>query len=622
VGGGISGLTTALQLAARGYNVTLYEKKEVLGGNLSSEPKEDVPGANPSSEPKKNVLGGTPSSEPKKNVLGGTPSSEPKKNVLGGNQSSEKSSEKKNRVYDVYPHMFSDWYDNFWTLFEKDLGLSREAHFEPRYGLKLLHKGAKSYLSLKNPKSIGAIWDNLRSGVVPLPDLFLWGYSMLDLASQRFDENRPLGRYSVNGFLNTRPYATDQMAQLHDFTLMEIWSAHGYEISAADYKNFVKHAFALGRSTPFAWMLKGSLQKKLIEPITQKLKSLGCKIKRGCAVKLIQLKGDQIEIRLAEGSQRAEDSSRSFSFDYVVLATPPDVLGQLAMSGKPGRRLVDRVPWLGEIRRLRAEPIPVLYLYLKRKLPDIPKEQIGLSFSGYDLTAMDLSQLWTDDPDMQEGTVFVVAASNFYALPSEEKEKEEALNGFAMIKRFHQYISGFDPGTYWGDPNSDVNWDKSHFRHNRENQLFINEVSSGQLEPRTAYEALPRVAFAGDFIQNEVSMATIEGAVISGLQAANAIREQAPRGVDIEITPHTVYGDATLLAAKLALTANAYWAKWFSVAYEAMPHLARGDFVEGAVKPATTMLSLPYAYVGELYRTARALWESLLLDRDEDPDEH
>src|SRR6185295_7556613 len=37
VGGGMAGLTAALRLVERGYNVTLYEaKKSALGGNVSS----------------------------------------------------------------------------------------------------------------------------------------------------------------------------------------------------------------------------------------------------------------------------------------------------------------------------------------------------------------------------------------------------------------------------------------------------------------------------------------------------------------------------------------------------------------------------------------------------------
>ena len=35
VGAGISGLTSALRLAQRGYNVTIFEEKPEIGGNLA-----------------------------------------------------------------------------------------------------------------------------------------------------------------------------------------------------------------------------------------------------------------------------------------------------------------------------------------------------------------------------------------------------------------------------------------------------------------------------------------------------------------------------------------------------------------------------------------------------------
>ena len=70
VGGGISGLTSALRLAQRGYNVTIFEEKEQIGGNLA-----------------------------------GLES--------GGNH------------YDVYPHMYGEWYHNFWNMVEGDLGRHR-----------------------------------------------------------------------------------------------------------------------------------------------------------------------------------------------------------------------------------------------------------------------------------------------------------------------------------------------------------------------------------------------------------------------------------------------------------------------------------------------------------------
>ena len=58
IGGGIAGITAAIKLKDKGYHVTLFEKAEFLGGNLSS-------------------------------------------NSLDQN----------NKPFEVYPHIFGDWYE-------------------------------------------------------------------------------------------------------------------------------------------------------------------------------------------------------------------------------------------------------------------------------------------------------------------------------------------------------------------------------------------------------------------------------------------------------------------------------------------------------------------------------
>lgn len=562
VGSGIAGLTAALRLSQRGYQVTVYEAKNVLGGNLAAE--------------------------------------------------------KVNGVYhDVYPHMFCDWYDNFWNIFENDLGRKREAHFEARYGIKMLLKGSMKYLDLRSPNTLRAVLANMRSGVLPVPDFFLWAFSMLDLASQPFQRREFLSQYSVNGFLRSRSYATDPIAMLHDLVLMEIWSVHGVQTSAHAYKDFVKHTFGVPRSAPFAWMLKGNLYEKLIGPLEQELRDRGCRIETGRRVDAVSLEGG-VEIELA-GGEKPET-------DYVILAVPAEELGRLVTKGVPGQRIVDQVPYLSEVRRLRAEPIPVLDLYFKRKLIDIPKEHVGLSWSGYSLTFFDISQLWVGDPNMRDRTVLVLAASDAYALPSQCPQE----NAHLMIKRLHEYLPVFKPGKHWGDPMSDILWEKSHCRSNLTNQLFINEVGSGGWRPQASYAALPYVFFAGDAVPTEVSMATIEAAVRSGLNAARALWEREQKGAPIELIESDVPNDGAFLAWKLALTPYAYWAKWWSTAFTAVPQLAKGDLVRGLASPAATMLSLPhayvgewwqtatrlsYAYVGECWQTASRLWARCLRDR-------
>ncbi|MDJ0851744.1 MAG: FAD-dependent oxidoreductase [Myxococcota bacterium] len=559
VGGGIAGLTAALRLQERGYTVTVLEQSDVLGGNLSSSKEGGV-------------------------------------------------------YHDVYPHMFPDWYKNFWRLFEKDLGFSRSDHFEPRDGVKLLRRDG-CYLDMRSASTLPDMVANLRCGIEPLPDMFLYGYSMVDLAAQPFQRGRFLSRYSVTGFLNSRAYATEKTAELYDFVLMNIWSVHGDQTAAGAYKDFVEHTLSFTKPMPFAWLLKGSLEEKLIRPLREHLERLGCTIKTRRRVTEVRVDPGSVELaidRLGDDSTTV-DSKHDITFDYAVLAVTPKVLGELIVNGEKGRRIVDRVPSLASVRRLRAEPIPVLDLYLKTKLPGIPKENVGLSWSDYNLTFLDLSQLWTNDPNMQDRTVLVLAASDAYALPPDAEEA-----GFAMIQRLHEYLPSFDPGEHWGDEKSGICWKKTLFRSNEDNKLFINQVGSGPWRPWSSYAALPEVVFAGDFVVTDVSMATVEAAVLSGLQAAEALWWKRRLGPPVPVEKLDAPTRSQLLALKLALTPSAYWAKWWSTFFEAVPYLEEGDLRRGLLSPALTMLSLPASYTREWLLTSQALFESLLGDPPND----
>jgi protoporphyrinogen oxidase len=548
VGSGIAGLTTALELAKRGYQVCVYEREETIGGNLSSQQIRGV-------------------------------------------------------YHDVYPHMFPSWYANFWRLVESDLGLSREGNFEKRSGAKALRKGDRDYIDLPNPTTLEAAWKTMTSGFVPMPDMFIYGYAMIDLAAQRFQADRLLNRYSLNGFLHSRAYATERAAEMLDLAVMEIWSIHGDLTSAAAYKDFVQRALALGTSLPFAWVLKGSLWERLIRPLVRKLAEYGCQIRTGHRVDTINVENAGVRLEI----QTPGLESEHVWADYLVLAVEPTALGSLIQTGKDGYRLVDRLPDLSEVRRLRSEPIAVVDLYFKHELPNIPSEHVGLAGSKMALSFFQISGLWENDPKLRGRTALVLAASDFYALPLRNSLED----GHRMIEVFHEYLPIFKPGAYWGDPASDIDWEMSHFRPNLNNKLFINQVGSGEWSPNASYQALPNVFFAGDFCRNAVAMATVEGAVLSGLEAARALWSSHPKGPPVEILSHESRDERWLLATKLALSPTAYWAKWLSIAYDTVEPVSRGDL---SVLPdaMVEMLSLPYAFGEEVLHTAYALANSLL----------
>jgi hypothetical protein len=556
VGGGLAGLSAALRLAQRGFAVEIYEAKHTLGGNLAAIEVNGV-------------------------------------------------------FHDVYPHMFCNWYANFWEVFGEIKGPNafeaRKNNFDPRDGVKLQDPHSTDYLELQNGTTVSSILANLNSGVESFPDMFLVGFSMLDLAATPFQRTGAdlLERLDVNGFIYSRGYSTEKVAALQNYILMVIWSIQSNVTAAASYQDFIKHSMAFPHQSPFCWMLEGSLYERVIEPFENKLWSLGCGINKGHLVSNVALDKTGAPILTVVDEMRSitpgecegdagEPIIKEIRPDYVVMATPGPVLATLAMAGTPGERLVDAVPTLSELRRFRGEAIPVVDIYFKRKLKDVPKEQVALKQSDADLTFLDISQLWTGYSKLEGVTALVVAASNSYALTSDD----DKVAGFQIIQKLHDdYLPSFNPGKSWGDPDSDIDWEKTLYRSNEENRLFVNDVGSWQWRPVASYPALKRVFIAGDFCQTDVDMATVEAAIQSGVAAAAALQaydgsgRDALRGDPIVPARHEIYSDAVFLAIKLALLPFAYAATAWAALVDEAPLIARTGADPKAAATAPTSVA-------------------------------
>ncbi len=511
LGGGLAGLSAAMRLSMAGFDVTLYELRDTLGGNASSSRASD------------------------------------------------------GIEHDVYPHMFCDWYVNFWDLFENDLGLNRQENFDPRPGVKMLRKGETDYVELLNATSIESVLFNLKSGAMSPAETFLLGFSEIDLVASPFDRStlNQLDKLDVNGFIYSRGYATEDVARMENYILTLIWSIQSERTAAATYQNFVKHCLNFPDDSPFSWLLKGSLQDKLIAPIEAKLKQLGVTIHTETEVCSLRLVDDRPVVRVRGANSKSSPTAKTF--DYAVCALPSHALSELVMGSSnrlKGEKVIEREPSLSELRRLSSVPIPVVDLYLKRKIDGFPKEHIGLAGSRYGLTVLDISQLW-EDQDFDGKTAFVVAASDALSIPSDDAEEQGAL----IIQEFASFYPWFNAGSGWGDPDSDIDWSKTKVRANVDYPLLLNEVGSWGWRPTASYpDTLPRLFFAGDLCKTDVDMATVESAVQSGFLAARALQAQdatlngAMRGRPIVEIPHTTYSTSTFRAAKLLLLPFAYGA--------------------------------------------------------------
>ncbi|MEA2484039.1 MAG: hypothetical protein QOC55_1986 [Thermoleophilaceae bacterium] len=509
-GGGLAGIAAALRLAQRGYRVTLYEQKSMLGGDLASRPAAE--GAE----------------------------------------------------LDVYPHMFLSWYHNFWTLLQ-DAGVNRDAGFVSLNSVKQLGRGDyPRFKSLTDAYSPRHMFQNLFSGIGPPADMFVFWYSTIDLLAERLNPTMLLDDVSVTGFLQARPYMTERAAEACNNFITMVWAVPSYLASAADYRTYL--AYSVSSYKPPGWLANASAQQLMIGPLTDALEAAGVEVQTKVQLTRVSCTAGRVtEIEL----QRSDFDPHTYTWvpegeawtedvDELVIAVPPESLSALVRTGAPGHRLVEAVPRLAELSRLRSQRIPILHVYFTRKLRHIPVEPVGLFESKYALAFTDISQSWSGEPSFANKTVLSLSASDAYGLPGTTATDD----AFAMLKELAEYLD-FDPGARWGE-STDIDWKSTRYDSNTDAQLFVNETGIDAWRPHAACAEVSNLSFAGNFCANTIGMMTVESAVASGLDAARVIVERRGLGPPIEITQPASSWDLACVGLRYMYGPSAYMAKAWS----------------------------------------------------------
>ena len=514
VGGGLAGLTAALRLAQRGYQVKLYEKKPMLGGDLASRP----------------------AARPVDVEL------------------------------DVYPHMYLSWYHNFWRLWDEVTKVQRGDVFLPFSSVSQLRRGCfPKFTALTDVYSPSRLLQNLFSGVGHPADMFVFVYASIDLLAERLNPTILLDDVSVTGFLHARPYMTEGAAAATDSFITMVWAIPSYLASAEDYRTHLAYSFA--DHTPAYWLTKGSALKQIIEPLAVALKKEGVEIVTSTQVTSVSCRDGRVTEIALEGVQSGEarctwvgaGDERTEKVDELILAVPPDALSFLVRHGGPGSPIVEAAPRLAQVSRLRTQRIPILHLYFTRKLPDIPAEPVGLFESRHALAFTDISQTWEGVTDFAGNTVLSLSASDPYGLPDTGPDDD----AFAMIYELARYLR-FDRGKEWGE-SSDIDWDRTRYEPNTDTQLFVNETGTDVWRPAAACDGVSNLYFAGDFCANRIGMTTIESAVATGLEAASVIVDRRGIGAPVEIDEPDSGVDAFYVWLRYAWAPYAFAAKAWSM---------------------------------------------------------
>lgn len=524
VGAGLAGMSAATRLMEQGFDITLYEQNDFLGGKLGAHRADDKP-------------------------------------------------EQHEHSY----HMYLNWYNNFWQLLREFGALDK---FIPNPVIGYRRPGDKqTFPGLTNAGSPATILTNMFAGVAPPADAFISAYSLLDLIGTQAMSTTVLEQTSVNNFLRSRGYSTDASIAVSTRTLAEAFASPSYLSSARSYQSLLKYGFR--HPTPSMWLLTQNTNDAIFLPWEQHLetraKQLGRRFKIHRRTRVEELHLDAGEVReLTIGTMpgnpttergvwvKATNPRRVKVSSDLLLAVPPRGLGRLVSPA-----VAAFAPELETVRLLRLEPMISLDLYFKRRIPGLDNSITVLLDSKYTLSFLDLSLLWKELPTGK--TVLNVTSSNADLIVDYPDEVILDL----VLGELQRYLDfKFGPTTVeQGKRKDDVDYDRCHIQTNVGEELFVNQVGSWDSRP-TETCAIPNLFLAGDFCQTCVDVVTVEGAVVSGLQAAEALRRRRGIGNPIEIVKPDSYPAILPAMMAAALRPAAFAAKAVSVADSMM----RGQF--------------------------------------------
>jgi hypothetical protein len=517
VGSGLAGISAATRLMEQGFDITLYEQNNFLGGKLGAHRDHGKP-------------------DPHEHCY----------------------------------HMYLNWYNNFWQ-FMTEIGAVDKFIPSPVIGCRLPgDPQTRPYLT--NPGSASTILTNMLNGTAPPADLFLSAYSLLDLIGTQSISGAVLEQTSVSNFFRSRSYSTEGSVAASARSLAEAFASPSYLSSARSYQSLVKYGYR--NPTPSLWLLTQNTNDAIFEPwrrhLEARAKALGRRfeIHYRTRVENLHLKDGQVR-ELTLGRMPKEPTtdrndepkaSKTWKIDVpgdLLLAVPAGPLGRLVSPD-----VAACAPKLETVRLLRSEPMISVDVYFKRRILGLTSSITLLLESNYTLSLLDISQVWNDWP-ATGGTALNVISSNADLIA--DYPKEVILD--VMLKELHRFLD-FKLGSTTFDQrlrDDDVDYDRCHVQTNVGEELFVNQVGSWDYRPTATCE-IPNLFLAGDFCQTFVDVVTIEGAVVSGLLAAEALRRRRKVGAPIDIIRPDSYPAFLPAALAAALRPAALAAKAVSVA--------------------------------------------------------
>jgi len=501
VGGGLAGMIAAWKLAERGFAVTIYEASHRLGGKAGADFVTSI-------------------------------------------------QEYEDHGY----HIFPAWYLNVWKLIA-DLGI--EKNFVDVHDFKQVPVNGKITEArvLQRIASMRGFVPNLLSGVMPFAHMMVFFFGALDLALAPYSERDKLDQITVTGFIRSRLYRTERMAlQFQDLLLKGI-SCPAYEVSARTMRQ-VMRAW-LRYPNPMYRIPNTNMHDAFIAPFERKLRELGVEIKFNHSVS--QLKTDSYRVQrlvIVDSTDPNDPNTRIIPVQHLIMAIPAEKLAALI-----DPKVYRYAPSLGRVTEINTRPMASLSLYFKHKIEGMPEGHINFTDSTYGLTFIDIAQLWHKN-NPRHPTILNLIASDYNILSKVLDNDWYADSETAAQTLFDNLRRYLPEGITWEDL-IDVEIEdnggrttmhkKFYFQSHVNEPLFMTDAGAWNNRPdfrvyHPVYSRQPppykseplrnqltNLYLAGDYCRTHIDLVCMEGALVSGLQAAEVLRRDVGNAQEIEI---------------------------------------------------------------------------------------
>jgi uncharacterized protein with NAD-binding domain and iron-sulfur cluster len=270
-------------------------------------------------------------------------------------------------------------------------------------------------------------------------------------------------------------------------------------------------------------ILNGPTNEAWIDPWRDYLEEVGVDIHVDASAESLEFDGERISGVVVDDEE--------VTADQYVLATPVEVTQRLL-----SEEAFDAAPSLGGIDNLKTDWMSGVQFYLKKDVPLVHGHGIYFD-SPWALTSISQRQFWEADFERYDGIegVLSVCISDWdtegvvYGKTAKEcTRKEVAKEVWTQLK---QHLNTDEETVLEDDDLVDlhlddaIQYDEEEERCTNEEPLLVNTVGSLRHRPEATTE-IDNLTLASDYVRTNTDLATMEGANEAARRATNAILER------------------------------------------------------------------------------------------------